>query len=530
MRAVIYAHYSSDNQREASIEDQIEVCRRLIDRQGWHLIDTYEDRALSGANSFRPAYQQLLKDAKAGKFDVVVCEALDRLSRKLADVASLHDQLSYLGVGLHTVSTGDVTPMHIGMLGTMAQMYLSDLREKTRQGQLGRLRDQKVPGGHAYGYDIVETDDPDTGGVRQVNPDQAAVVRRIFQVYADGESPRSIARRLNAEGIPGPGGRPWRDTAIRGQADRGTGILNNEVYVGRLVWNRCSYVKNPKTGRRVARPNPPEQWEIVEAQELRIIDDALWGRVKKRQARVRTEVARDEQGNALNRAHRREYLLSGILKCGVCGGGYTIGSTNRYVYATRRTKGTCSNSRTITRQEIETRVLAGLKDRLLAPELVEEFVRAYQEEINRAQREAAREQESDRKELEAIQRRIDGIVQPIEDGAHNQSLKSRLDELEARKFKLQAKLAEADSAPVIRMHPRLAEVYRDKVARLEHAPYGEETRPEAMEIIRSLIDRIVLTPTDDGLEAGLHGDLAKILGASTHQVDSVMSPMGAASR
>ena len=72
MRAIIYARYSSDNQREASIEDQLEICRRYTDRQGWTLVQTYEDRALSGASDQRPAYQQMLADAEAGRFDVVL--------------------------------------------------------------------------------------------------------------------------------------------------------------------------------------------------------------------------------------------------------------------------------------------------------------------------------------------------------------------------------------------------------------------------------------------------------------------------
>ena len=84
MRAVIYARYSSDNQREASIEDQLEICRRYIDRQGWKLVHAYKDRALSGASDKRPAYQQMLADAEAGQFDVVVSEALDRLGRRLS--------------------------------------------------------------------------------------------------------------------------------------------------------------------------------------------------------------------------------------------------------------------------------------------------------------------------------------------------------------------------------------------------------------------------------------------------------------
>src|SRR6185295_14358022 len=110
------------------------------------------------------------------------------------------------------------------------------------------------------------------------------------------------------------GGRPWADTTIRGQAERATGILNNALYVGRLEWNRCSYIKDPATGKRVARPNPKDLWEVVGVPTLRIVTDELWDAVKLRQNEQSYEVRRDENGNALNRAHRRKFLLSGVLK------------------------------------------------------------------------------------------------------------------------------------------------------------------------------------------------------------------------
>ena len=123
MRAVIYARYSSENQREASIEDQLEVCRRYIERQGWRLVRTYEDRAVSGASDKRPAYQQMLLDTDKDRFDIIVSEALDRLGRRLSDVARLHDHLEFHGIKLHAVNIGQITTMHVGLLGTMAQLY-----------------------------------------------------------------------------------------------------------------------------------------------------------------------------------------------------------------------------------------------------------------------------------------------------------------------------------------------------------------------------------------------------------------------
>jgi site-specific DNA recombinase len=255
VRAAIYARYSSDNQREASIEDQIEVCRRCAQLQGWEIVKVYPDYALSGASRFRPAFEQMQVDAEARGFDVILVEALDRLSRKLADVSDLHDRLTFFGIRLHAVATGEITGMHVGMLGTMAQMYLKDLAEKSKRGQLGRALKGKIPGGKAYGYDVLPAG-AEGAGERSINAAEAAVVRRIFELFAAGVSPREIAKRLNAEHIPGPDGRPWGDTTIRGQADRGTGVLNNALYVGRLEWNRCSYVKDPRRGQEGRSAEP----------------------------------------------------------------------------------------------------------------------------------------------------------------------------------------------------------------------------------------------------------------------------------
>jgi DNA invertase Pin-like site-specific DNA recombinase len=514
MRAVIYARYSSDQQRDASIDDQIEVCKRYIDREGWRQIEIYEDRALSGSSAIRPGYQRMLIDGEAKRFDVIVVEALDRLGRNLADIAALHDRLSFAGIRLHAIATGEVTPMHVGMLGTMAQMYLSDLREKTKRGQLGRALQGRIPGGKAYGYDVVE---PRTAsrkaerGERRINEAEAAVVLRIFEAYAGGSSPRAIAKQLNAAGIPGPGGRPWGDTTIRGQIERGTGILNNALYAGRLEWNRCSYVKNPRTGKRVARPNPRQLWEVVEVPELRIVPDALWEQVKARQKTLAIEIGRTEEGQALNRAHRRRFLLSGLLKCGVCGGGYTIVAKDRYGCATRRTQGICDNSRTIVRREIEARVLVGLKDRLLAPELVETFLAEYQEETNRLRREADAAHKAHEREFAQVKGKIARIVHAIEDGMYTPSMKEAMHALEARKAELEALLADRPDAPALRLHPKLAELYAGKVARLEEALDDPVDGRQAAEIIRGMIDRIVLTPGDDGLAAELYGDIASIL-------------------
>ena len=514
MRAVIYARYSSEQQREASIADQREVCRRYVERQGWVLGESYEDAALSGASRFRPGLARLMADAEAGRFDVVVCEAVDRLGRKLSDVADLFDRLAFRRIAVHATGLGPLTQMHVGIMGTMAQMALTDLREKTRRGQLGRARAGRIPGGLAYGYEVVPAAaGAREAGERRIKPDEAAIVQRIFTSYAAGASPRRLAHDLNAEGIPGPGGRPWGDTTIRGQSDRGTGLLNNTLYVGRLSWNRCSYIKDPRTGRRVARVNDASQWEVVEVPDLRIIDQAVWERAKARQAATTLEPG---AGAALNRTHRPVSLLGGMLFCGVCGGGYTMSGRNRLGCATRRGKGTCDNAVTIARTTVERRVLEGLRERMLTPGLVTEFVRVFEAEFIRLQQEAGRRNTQSATRLADVERRISGIVTSIENGAWNRALGIRLESLEHEQATLRIEIASAAPA-VVRLHPNAADLYRQKVASLEASLSEPSIRQEAAEALRALIDGVTLTPDPaalDGLRIELRGALAMVLSAA----------------
>ena len=267
MRAAIYARYSSDNQRDASIEDQVRQCRARIDQEGWQLAEVYSDRAISGATTLRPGYQKMLEDARFGRFDVVVAEALDRLSRDQENIAGLFKQLSFAGVTLITLSEGEISELHVGLKGTMNALFLKDLAQKTRRGLEGRVRQGKSGGGLCFGYDVVRKVDASgepIRGERRINDVEAALVARIFLEFAEGRSPRAIAHALNKQAIPGPAGKNWGPSTIYGNWRRGTGILNNELYIGRLVWKRQRFVKDPDTGKRQARLNPEAQWIVEE--------------------------------------------------------------------------------------------------------------------------------------------------------------------------------------------------------------------------------------------------------------------------
>jgi hypothetical protein len=183
--------------------------------------------------------------------------------------------------------------------------------------------------------------------------------------------------------LPGPGGRKWRDSTIRGHIKRGTGIINNELYVGRLIWNRQHFVKDPSTGKRLARMNAPDQWVTQELPALKIISDNLWKSVKAKQQEISYKAKEKCVNNQLTGSRRSKYLLSGLLICGKCQGGFTLIAKDRYGCANRRNNGTCNNDFLISRKEIEQRILSGLHDKLLEPQVLNKFIDDYIVEVGK---------------------------------------------------------------------------------------------------------------------------------------------------
>ena len=514
MRAVIYARYSSDLQRDASIEDQVRVCRARIEVEGWRLAGTYTDHAISGASRLRPGYQKLLEDARAHTFDIVIAEALDRLSRDQEDVAALYKQLSFAGVKLVTLTEGIINELHVGLKGTMNALYIKDLAQKTRRGLEGRVRQGRSGGGLCYGYDVVRELDARgerIHGGRQINAAEAEIVRRIFNAFATGKSPRAIAHKLNADGVAGPGGRPWGDTTIRGHAVRRTGLLHNELYVGKLVWNKQHYVKDPTSGKRLARLNPEAAWVVHDVRALRIIEQPLWDEAQARLDGIR-EAPRVQKALArkfwLNR--RPKHLLTGLAHCGECGAPLAAAGKDYLACGAARRQGTCSNDRGIRRGTLEGMILGALEDNLMQPDLVAEFMREYHTEVNRQRHQAELSLMQKRRDHDDVTRKLAGVIEAIADGLRAPGLQSRLDELEQRKALLAAEL-DAAPPPAPRLHPNLAEVYRKKVADLQTALADPATHTEALEILRALIERVEVRPAEDGFAIELIGEIANMV-------------------
>ena len=470
----------------------------------------------------RPGLQQLMRDAQGAVFDVVLAEALDRLSRDQADIAGLFKRLRFAGIGLVTLSEGEIGDLHIGLKGTMNALFLKDLADKTRRGLRGRVEAGKSGGGNSYGYEVVKSlaaDGALVRGDRRISDGEAAIVRRIFNDYAAGLSSKVIAKRLNAEGVPGPSGKGWGPSTIHGNRERGTGILNNELYIGRLVWNRLRYVKDPDTGKRVSRQNPDSSLIVKDVPHLRIIGQELWDGVKARQGALSLKQADATQAGkpvpGFWDRRRPRTLFSGLMKCGCCGGGFIKISQHYFGCASARNKGTCQNLAAIKRDVLEETVLSGLQHHLMDPALVDIFCEEYTRHLNRLRMDATAAQEGRRSELAKIKREQERIVDAICGGVSAASVKDRMAELEARRLELEALLENSPAPSPVLIHPKMGERYRQEVARLRQALNDESRRVEAAEIIRALVDEIVLTPiAEDGRTVwsiDLTGHLAGIL-------------------
>ena len=523
-RAAIYARYSTELQSVTSITDQIRLCRKIAEDNGWYVSEIFTDDAISGGTHLRPGFQKLQRAAQNGDFDIIVSEALDRLSRDQEHSAGLYKQMCFLDIDIFTKLEGKINEMHIGLGGTMNALFLKNLGQKTHRGLEGRVEAGKSGGGRSYGYTVNRqplADGTFTTGELTICPQEATVVKRIFADYDKGLSTRAIAIALNAEGIPAPrsgkGSGTWSFSTISGNWKRGTGILNNELYIGERVWNRQRYIKDPNTGKRQARLNPESEWVRKEVPDLRLIEADMWQRVKRRQGVIRSALSNAQRTNVSNplaRAKRTKHLFSGLLKCGCCGGSYTLMNKTKYGCASARNKGTCDNRKLIKRESVEERILSGLKSKLMHPEMLKEFVTEYHREWNRLNSESSSARTSIERELKHLGGQIDKIVEAITAGMFHPSMRTKMDDLEARKAELTSKLAALPEQDPIVLHPALAETYSKKVVALSDSLNDEASKSEASELLRGLVSEVRLHPdesVEDGHVIELYGELAAIL-------------------
>jgi site-specific DNA recombinase len=521
MRAALYARFSTEKQSEASIEDQFRVCARIAERHGFTVVERFSDAAISGGTIERPGYRALLQAARQHRVDVIVAEDTSRLWRLLAEQAPRLAELADLDVHVvtHDLDTRQESAAVLSaVMGSMAEQFRKEIGRRTRRGLEGRARAGKSAGGRAYGYAPPALSGT---GRAEIDPQQAEVVRQVFTWYANGWSPKAIAAELNKRGVTSPGAAwsrterrrsGWMTSAIAGDAKRGLGILNNELYRGRVVWNRLRWVRSASDSlRRRAVLNPPSEWVVHDDERLRIVPQALWDRVKARQRfRAHTIGEKVKAGVARDRAARTgrepKFPFSGLLKCGKCGANFVMAGRDHYACASRLSGGTaaCDNDAYLRRSLIEPGLVAGIKRKLFIPEVLEELQRRVRQRLK-----SGSTAPDNRAQMAKLEREVLRLVDAIATGALRTSpaIAQRLQETEAAVARLKAQPAPRSVAQLL---PQLTERSRSAIKNLDKT-LAKDPRRARLEMIehvgpirvRTTADEIILEARKGHLESGL---------------------------
>ena len=498
-RTAAYARYSSDAQRAASIRDQIRNVEDYCRRMGWPSPEIYKDEAVSGARQDRAGYRAMLQAAAAGSFNILLVDDYSRLTRDIVESARLVQELAFHEVRLIGVTDGVDTSregsiLDTGVRGVMNHIYLVDLAKKTHRGMTGQALDGYNTGGLPYGYSSIDDGD---GKRRVVNPEQAKWVRWMFERYVAGDSPRTIAAELNRLGVPSPRkGSKWSPNAIYPDA-KGVGILGNPIYVGKPIWNRTKWVKDPSTGRRRRRARPADEWIAIASPALQIVTDELWSATEERirEVRTRTSEQRRENGSKISGGRGPRYLFSGLMRCGCCGGAYIIVDRHRYGCAMHRDRGAsaCPNALKVPRQRVEELLLQGIKRDLLS----DEAFTVFEAEVRRILAEAQPDPREVERDVVQASKEIEHIMDAIKQGVVTPTTLKALQDAEAALEAAQTRKQEIARFQPIDMIPRLREVHRELVSSLEKI----EDVSAAREAIRGIVGQIRLVPEGDELVA-----------------------------
>ncbi|WP_421906881.1 recombinase family protein [Mameliella sp.] len=390
------------------------------------------DEERSGKDTRRPGYQSMKSAAERRAFDVVLVEAVDRLTRKVKDAINTRDLLSFQDIRLVSIQEGEQDVMKVLFAGFGAQMFSQKIADHTKRGMQGAITRFRLHTS-AYGYRKREVEH---GLNREIDPAEAAIVRRIFEEYTSGKSTKAIAAGLNAGRMPAPKGGTWESTTIRGSRSRQDGILRNRLYTGMASVCRNTHTYHPETGAKRIKPSPQDMIE-QEIPDLRIIAQPLWDEA---QAELSRRAAPTPK--AARKMPRRRHLLSGLMICGCCGAnvvkynkaGFRCGKAN---------KGACGNRKGISRRRLEQRVFDALRAVFQSEEMRRRFVAEYE-----AERAGLRDGtvEADLSRLEArrvaARRGLNSIMTAIAEGARYATFKAKAEALQAEVDVLTARIAE----------------------------------------------------------------------------------------
>jgi site-specific DNA recombinase len=392
LRAAYYARYSTDGQQADSIDRQFMVCEAVASREGFTHEPRYRfsDPELSGGSVRRPGYMAMLTAARNREFDVLIAEDISRLWRNMEMQTRDINELEELRIPVVT-QTEDTRRendrMMLNLKGSINESYRKDIGRRVRNKQHLLARNRRPAGGRAYGY--IPASRSSSGQIEK-NEAEAEVVRQIFTWRAEGWSGKRIALELNARQIPAPGATwnrrqsifnakrtngEWVRSAIVGDVRRGTGILNNPLYKGDVIWGRSHWERSPRDSsiRRWELVDDPMQHVAYHEARLQIVSNELWTLVRA------VQTARTPRGEAIRGALRQRgrgpvHWLSSLLICAECGSNYVQYGRTDYICGGHHNGSNCRNGARFRMTDAESAVLSAITYDFASPAAIERAV------------------------------------------------------------------------------------------------------------------------------------------------------------
>lgn len=510
MRAAIYGRRSTEEHQAASLDVQLDEARRFIAAHGWTHdgAHAFLDDAISRAEfKKRPALLAMLLAAVKRSFDVVVVRDESRLGGDTFRGGLVIQDIIESGTRLFYYSSGEEVQLETAVDKFMiaARSFASELeREKiasrTREHLQNRARRGYNVGGRCFGYDNMRGADAWRHVEYRINESEAGIVRSVFERYAGGVGVRTVAQALNDERAPPPRA-----------GKRGTGswapsqiwcMLRNERYRGRIVWGREG--KAYKGGTKIRVAHPESRWVTIDVEELRIIDEELWQAVSKRLENNRRVI----EGRARGTGGRPRHLLSGLARCGQCGGPMQVANSKSgpriikvYTCGWRRDRGAsvCKNTMRRPMTLVNEAVVTELRDKVLTERMVRLVLSklrtiAREQTVTRDERLPAMEDEA-----RQLRRELDNLTGALAAAPASHALIEALGSRERRLHTLQIELEAARLAPR-QMEDAFDALEIEALARLgDVAQMIERTADGARKTVERLFDEpLKMTPRKDG--------------------------------
>jgi site-specific DNA recombinase len=519
LKAALYARYSSDLQKDTSIEDQFGMLEKAAKRLGLQLDKRYyfADRAQTGTTLFdRPGLtRDLLGAASRNEFDAILVEATDRLSRSQADLFWLSDRFQFHNIKLFT-QNGEVSDMQLTFDGHANADYIKKLAMRVKRGHDRAAEQGRIVSALAYGYNAV----PGKPGARMINESEAAVVRRIFAEYAAGKMPRQIVAGLARDKIPSPSGAPfWSHQAIVGGNGKSGGLVRNRLYIGEYVKNRFYNVKNPSTGKRLRRRADESEVMVVKVPHLQIIDRALWDAVHTlRQARGVKKFGPGGYYSVRGTVQRKYHLLNGLIRCADCSGMMTIMASSRRGHrigcSSAIYRKTCNHTKTYDLDKLSALAIDKMRSEFTNPDFLKERAKAKAQEFERLMKQQSDERRTVQKQLDRLNLQIKRLVDAIADS--DKPVKELMEtikdkEIERAGLEERVRLLGAETN-ITAFHPANLTRFIKGIDHLCRKIQKNPKDPECRLAFANVIDRVIVHRTEKGepYEISLYGRLSAI--------------------